>query len=185
MFLFLMFGTVAPLATLVIDDTVNAYTSLVGCLGAQLLTLAIYEWRRVGHPLTPAGIVGLGGFLVAALRPITIKTSGFTTAGALLDAQSFEGVIEEAALRSVIQWLLFVTFLGAAYFYFVTRPVAAGRTPERPTSDQDVNRAGAFLLASLAVALLTAAMLIQSSGGLSAASPACPFVRHFLPVDII
>lgn len=168
MTLFLAFGTIAPLAILLVDDSVSAYTPLVLCLGAQLLTLAIYEWRRVGHPLTPAGIVGLGGFLVAALRPVTIQSSGFTTAGALLDAQSFEGVIREAALRSVIQWLLFVTVLGAAYFYFVTRPANESRRQGGAAVDENVNRAGTFLAASLAIAMLTAAMLIQSSGGLSA-----------------
>lgn len=165
----LALGSVVPLTVVLTLDPADAYAPLIWCAGGMFASLAAFEWRRVGHPLTPIGILALGGFLIFVLRPLTIKSTGSTTAGALADAQTYQGDIVPAATTSVEQVIVFGLFLAVFYFYCVSRATQTGASSVAPRiTDDVVRRAAAFLCAALLVALGCTALLIQSSGGLAA-----------------
>ena len=162
-------GSTVPLSIVLAATSTDAYSPLVWCAGGMFITLAIYEWRRVGHPLTPIGILSLGGFLIFVLRPFTIKSTGTTTAGAIADAQTYQGDIVPAATSAIEQVLVFGFFMSVFYFYRVSRSAQAEAShTTREVTDEVVKRAAAFLCGALVLALTCTALLVQSSGGLSA-----------------
>lgn len=165
----LALGSVVPLTIVLVTNSTDAYLPLIWCAGGMFITLGIFEWRRVGHPLTPVGILTLGACLIFVLRPFTIKSTGTTTAGALADAQTYQGDIVPAATTSIEQVIVFGLFLSAFYFYCVSRKTPAQSTSATPEiTDEVVRRAASFLCAAMVLALCCTALLIQSSGGLSA-----------------
>ncbi|MCU1537399.1 MAG: O-antigen polysaccharide polymerase Wzy [Humibacillus sp.] len=156
--------------TLVLASWEGRFLEKVWVLGAMLSVLVIDEWRRVGHPLTPAGIIGTGSLLVFVLRPLTIASRGATTAGASLDARGFSGQTAAAAVLAANQVALFFVVFGIVYSVFVHRPMAAASSPvpRQSVSPWQVQRARRLLLA---VTLLTGAVsvyLLQSLGGVGA-----------------
>jgi len=165
----LALGSIVPLTIVLATSSTDAYSPLIWCAGGMFITLTIYEWRRVGHPLTPIGILSLGGFLIFVLRPFTIKSTGTTTAGAIADAQTYQGDIVPAATTAIEQVLVFGFFVSVFYFYRVRRTAQAeAGVTTREVTDDVVKRAAAFLCAALVVALTCTILLVQSSGGLSA-----------------
>ncbi|MCO7239733.1 O-antigen polysaccharide polymerase Wzy [Aeromicrobium sp. CnD17-E] len=164
-----VFGAIVPLA-LVISSNFGtwSYIPLVLCLGIVFLLLLGFEWRRAGHPLTPVGVICLGGLLIAVLRPITIQTSGFTTAGALLDSRRFVGPVQEAAVVAIAQWLLFVVSMAIIYLVLYAKGWTSAPASDQALPPAVANRAVMLLLGAMVIALVSAALLIQSSGGLAA-----------------
>lgn len=146
----------------------DLYLPLAFCVGALLVSLLASEWRRVGHPLSPAGVMLGGAVLVFFLRPLTISSAGTTTAGAALDAQTFTGAIVEAGNQALFQVLV---FFGAFGIVLLTRtrrtlPVEAG--PDVPVTRHQVNRAATILVLAMCFSGAVAAYLVSSSGGLQA-----------------
>lgn len=157
---------IAP--TIVLATNLRGYHGLIAVVVAMTLLLVCYEWRRIGHPMTPIGILGITGLLVFALRPITVAVYGTTTAGARLDTRLFRGGTIDAANVAMTQVVLFFGVVGL--IYFIVRARKSDFTPPPPfiTSEAAVHRAGIVLVAAVALALLCAAVLVQGAGGLSA-----------------
>lgn len=167
---FAALAVVAPL--LFVLGGASMFVGIALTLGAGLSLLLRYEWRRVGHPLTPAGIVALGGILLFVLRPLTIDSSGTTTPGAILDTRYFTGGTVQAATEALLQVTVFYLAFGVIYFLIMSTRCAA-RGADVP--DVAVRRAGFVLALATAFAVLCAAVLIQSSGGIA---------EHFAGVSI-
>lgn len=159
---------VAPVLTLTLDDA--AYVPLASTIGVALTFLAMFEMRRVGHPLTPAGVAAIGGILIFALRPLTVESSGFTTPGALLDTRAFAGATVDAGVAALGQVATFYAAFGLCYFLIQARHrVNADVSPThlRRFAPETVRRAGVILLLVSIFAVGCAALLVQSSGGLA------------------
>lgn len=158
-------GIGSPLALIVLQN--DSLLLLIGMLAGMLIVLTLFEWRRVGHPLTPAGIMAVSGLLLFTLRPMTIVSSGSTSPGAVADSRRFVGTNVEAAVVAQSQVIIFFAAFGAVYFYFRFRSEPAGdNAPDTTTTDAMVHRAGLILLLSAILALACVGVLIQSSGGL-------------------
>lgn len=163
---------VAPVVVIV--SSLTAYDSLIMVVIAMMSVLVAFEWRRVGHPVTPAGIAALGGLLIFGLRPITVASSGATTPGAMADTRLFVAGTIDAGVVSLAQVILFFTVFGFAYFLLQARPPRPPRlTPVlRPGT---VRRAGILLALVTLFGLGCAFLLVQSSGG---------FAAHFSGVSV-
>lgn len=158
---------IAPVICIVTN--LRGYGALIAVLASMTALLIGYEWRRIGHPMTPAGIIGITGLLVFALRPMTVAVYGTTTAGAKADTRMFSGATLEAANVAMIQVILFYGVLGLAYFGMRARKNApAPASSSEVTSEVSVRKAGMILGIAITLALLCAATLIQGSGGLTA-----------------
>ncbi|WP_060915968.1 O-antigen polysaccharide polymerase Wzy [Microbacterium oleivorans] len=160
---------VAPLLIVAFED--GAYSVLAATIGLALAFLAMFEMRRVGHPLTPAGIAAIGGILIFALRPITVQSSGYTTPGALLDSRTFVGPTVDAGVASLGQVATFYAAFGVCYFLIQARRRVAANTMKLNAlcfSETTVRRAGLILVFVTIFAVGCAVLLVQSSGGLAA-----------------
>ncbi|MFB8388049.1 O-antigen polymerase [Microbacterium sp. NPDC055910] len=162
---------VAPLLIVVLGS--RAYSPLAVNLGVALAALVVFEMRRVGHPLTAAGIAALGGILIFAFRPLTIASSGTTTPGALLDTREFAGAAIAAGSTSLWQVTVFYGCFGAMYFAMLGRPTAP--VPSRLIGVDVVRRSGVLLVFVALFAVACALLLIQTSGG---------FEAHFSGVSV-
>ncbi len=162
---FAMLIFAVPLAWMLLGDA--SFSALAVFIGIALGALALFEVRRVGHPLTPAGVAALGGILIFALRPLTVAAAGTTTPGALLDTRQFAGMGIAAGVTSLLQVATFFTAFGVAYMLLLGRP---GPPPiERaPVSDAVVRRSGMLLVLMVVFASGCALLLVETSGGLSA-----------------
>lgn len=157
-------GIGSPIAILLFQD--ESLLFLILMLAGMLVTLTLFEWRRVGHPLTPAGIMAVSGLLLFVLRPITIVSRGSTSPGAIADSRRFVGTNVDAAVAAQSQVILFFATLGCIYFYFRFRRESTNDSSlVELTTDRMVNRAGALLFLCSVLALACVGLLIQSSGG--------------------
>ncbi|MEV8136183.1 O-antigen polymerase [Microbacterium aurantiacum] len=155
----------APVAWMMLGKA--AYGPLAVILGIALVVLAVFEMRRIGHPLTPAGIAALGGILIFALRPLTIASSGTTTPGAMLDTRVFVAGTVDAGVLALVQVSLFYGVFGAVYFAMQNHP-AKPPAPHRTLPEGAVRRAGLLLGFVTIFAVACAGLLILSSGGVEA-----------------
>lgn len=163
---------VAPI--LIVTSGRDAYGPLAVNLGIALALLAWFEMRRVGHPLTPAGVVAIGGIFIFALRPLTVSSSGFTSPGALADARPFVAGTVDAAAVALGQVTLFYAIFGLVYFLMLGRP-APRVMPRMLLSGRAVRRAAILLFVVMLFASGCALLLIHTSGG---------FVAHFSGVSV-
>jgi hypothetical protein len=148
----------------------DSHVLLTWVLGAMLLSLGGHEWRRVGHPLTPAGIVAMGGLLLFFLRPLTVASAGTTTAGALADTRMFIGVTVEAAGLALLQLITFFAAFILMYLqtlYGRTRS-AAPREVGFASQSAHLHRTALLLGLSIALAVTITTVLVYSSGGIVA-----------------
>lgn len=148
----------------------DVYLPLTYLIAAMMIFLAGFEWRRVGHPLTPMGMLALGGLLLFVLRPLSVHSTGLTTAGAMAQTRTFSGLTAEAATVALVQVAVFYMFLGVTYVIVTARRQRAQRPPAPAWVPTDVQarRAGMLLFLAILVALAATALLIQSSGGIAA-----------------
>lgn len=169
---------VAP--AIMLMTSMTGYDGLVWVMIAMTILLVAYEWQRLGHPLTPAGIVGITGLLVFALRPLTVANFGVTTAGARLDSRFFTGAVETAGNVALAQVVLFYAVFGAVYFLLRSRKGDVAPAEKFETTPLQVHRAGIVLVGAIFLALLCAAVLIQGSGGVAAYLEGLSFRSSFL-----
>lgn len=171
-YLALMF-VVAPIILVLGRD---AFTPLAINLGLALSVLAVFEMRRVGHPLTPAGIAAFGGILIFALRPLTIAAAGTTTPGALADTRYFVADTIEAGTWALVQVSVFYALFGFVYFVSMGRRTPSEHvTPPLTLAPAAARRAGTLLVVVAVFAVGCAFLLIQTSGG---------FAAHFSGVSV-
>jgi hypothetical protein len=146
------------------------YVPLAYSVGVLMVVLAGFEWRRVGHPLTPMGVLALGGLLLFVLRPLSVHGTGLTTAGALAQTRTFRGITEQAGAQALVQVAVFYLLLGLVYLLAIAykdrhpRPAAMTWVP----TDVQARRTGWILAAALVVALGSTALLLVTSGGIAA-----------------
>jgi hypothetical protein len=149
----------------------GAYEEKVWVLGAMLGCLVCFEWFRAGHPVTPVGLVGLGGLLIFFLRPLLLPGLGVTSPGAAINNRAFVGATTEAASVAATQVSFFVLALGVVYLHCVSgvrRTLVDHHLIGVSAERRQVRRAGILLLISLAVGVGCAVLLIDTSGGLDA-----------------
>lgn len=169
---------IAP--AIIVASNFGGYHALAAVVLVLTVILVWYEWRRIGHPLTPAGIVGVTGLLVFGLRPLTIAINGSTTAGARLDSRSFVGPTAEAGTVALAQVILFYGVLGLVYFILRMRPGEIAAPRNFVTTTASVRRAAIALGGSVAFAAVCALVLIQAAGGFGAYLSGLSFRSSFL-----
>lgn len=148
--------------------TQDGYLAKVVCIAAMAASLLAFEWRRVGHPLTPIGIVSLGVILVFVLRPLTVLSAGETTAGAALDTRGVDAGAMHAGAAALTQVIVFLAALGAVYLARLgSSSMARGGEPH-PATDRMIRRCGLVLAATLVPAMGFTLVLVASSGGIGA-----------------
>lgn len=145
----------------------GSYGLKIGINAALLMYLIAAEWRRAGHPVTPVGIIGLGGLLIFVLRPYMLPQLGVTSPGAEINNRAFTGEAVQAASVAATQVGVFLVALGFVYFARPRRAGAAQRERVQ-AAELAVRRAGSVLVIALLIAGVCALRLVQSSGGLEA-----------------
>lgn len=157
----------AGLALGLLAPNPSAFTALAVLAGIQALGLVVEEWRRVGDPLTPIGVLGMTSVLLFCLRPLAIWRTGTTTAGAAADSRPFQGVTVAAGTAALGEVVLFLGICGA----LVMLHAASRPAPPRPAGapfGMSLRKAGWVLVAALAVCVAMSGTLVVTSGGLMA-----------------
>jgi Flp pilus assembly pilin Flp len=147
---------------------------LEGCillLAVMLVCLIIVEVRRVGHFLTPAGILAVGGLLLFVLRPLTILDSGYTTATNMAQTQVFTGPLVSAGSLAQLQVGLWFSAFGLVYFFWLFHPRFERQNPatasQEVTTSAAVGRARLLVIGAAILAATLSATLVTLQGGIS------------------
>lgn len=170
---FLLCGMGGLAAAVISSD--GLYGLKVWLTGGMLVSLIGFEWTRAKHPVTPIGMIGLGGMLIFFLRPLMLPKLGVTSPGAAINSRMFTGHTVTAASEAALQVQVFLLALGLVYFYVLSRREIRMKNAAVDRDDSgiaatadEVHRAGVVLLLALAVAGTCALLLIHGSGGLAA-----------------
>lgn len=163
-----LFAASAVGGLLVILVADEGYVAKVLAVAGMAGALVAHEWRRVGHPLTPMGIISMGGLLVFVLRPLTVLSTGETTAGAALDTRGVDAVVLHAGATALSQVIIFFAALGAVYLVRLGGSLRRRRTDVFCATPEQIRRAAQMLAVALVPAVVCTFVLVSSSGGIAA-----------------
>jgi len=156
-------------ASMILGDQVP-FKILVWANGLLFCAVIAVEWKRYGDPITGIGIIAATGFMLFFVRPLTIISSGETTAGAKADTRGLSPYLADFATRSVGQVFIFFSALFLTYYVLV---YLKNRNPPSKiellskTREYSISRARILLAFMTMVGIVCALYLVQMSGGVA------------------
>ncbi|MFC9360240.1 O-antigen polysaccharide polymerase Wzy [Rhodococcus sp. NPDC057014] len=156
-------------AVMILSDQVP-FEILAWANGFLFCAVISIEWKRYGDPITSIGIIAATGFMLFFVRPLTIISSGETTAGARADTRGLSTYLDDFATRSVGQVFIFFCVLFLTYYVlsYVTNRNASSKI-EFSTKNRkySIVRARILLAFTTMVGIFCALYLVQMSGGVA------------------
>jgi oligosaccharide repeat unit polymerase len=161
-------SSVVGMACYAILPASSGYPALIVFLFTMLASLLAFEWRRVGDPISPVGVLATGGILLFVLRAWTISLTGVTSPGAIADEQPFDSLARQAGSAGLFQVMLFFTFVGVAYFMRVKNSVRdGGHSANSDAVGYSLGRVTLLMYAAIGLAVVLLLYLVGLSGGLA------------------